>query len=593
MLRFVLPTMSVDRRFGIIASALGLLFLVLASGLLIHQWSAYTRAEYALTHFQVFRATLLAMEKVSAERGPTNSVLGEDVPLPEARAAVLRVARAESDARIAQLVGLLGLPGCDRCENERAAAQRVQATLADARANIDRVLRVPRAQRTDPALEQAVMRMVEVIPHFSPITNASTAGVLNGDASALNCMTAARLAATLREQAGLLGSRFTAALVSQRQLTEDEQFAIERTRGGIDQLGAYMRTRVQEDAALAHGAFARVNGKYFGEGLAYVARIRALASLPGGAAASTGEFAARYVPLMRPIVEFRDEALALAEEEVRLHRHAMLVRLVGAAGILSGLMCALALGVWLFRRQVIRPFAEAARVIRAIAAGGPSDDLPPNAYRGEIQELFDAVQVLKAKDLERTRLEQERQRLIAELRTMAETDSLTRLLNRRAFESRAQAAFLDRDVLAPYLALVMIDIDHFKRINDTYGHAVGDRALECMADLCRETWRKGDVVARIGGEEFAVLVGVQDRAQVLEMVERLRLRLSRAVVPVEQGAGFTMTASFGVAYAARADAPSVKSLLKRADRLLYRAKLAGRDRVEVEASALADGGPPP
>ncbi len=239
--------------------------------------------------------------------------------------------------------------------------------------------------------------------------------------------------------------------------------------------------------------------------------------------------------------------------------------------------------MWLFRRQVIQPFAEAALAIRAIAAGGPSADLPSNAYRGEIQELFDAVQVLKTNDLERTRLEQERQRLIAELRTMAETDSLTRLLNRRAFESRAQAACLYHDARAPYLALVMIDIDHFKRINDTYGHAAGDRALEHMADLCRDTWRKDDIVARIGGEEFAVLAGVRERAQALELVQCLRIRLAQASVPLERAEGFTMSASFGIAYAARADSPSIRSLLKRADRLLYQAKLAGRDRIEVEA----------
>ncbi|MFJ1251168.1 diguanylate cyclase [Cupriavidus sp. CuC1] len=583
MLRFALPTMSVDRRFGIVASTLGLLFVALTSGLLVHQWGTYARADHALSHFQVFRATLLAMEKVSAERGPTNSALGEDVPIPAQRAAALRAARAESDARIAHLLGLLESSHCDECSMEWAAAQRAHAELAAARANIDQVIRVPLAQRTDQVLEQAVVRMVEVIPQFAPITNASTKGVLDGDANALNCLMAARLAAVLREQAGLLGSRFTAALASRRNLTEAEQFAIERTRGGIDQLGALLRTRVMEDTALAHGAFVRMKRQYFGDGLAYVNRVRALASLPGGAVASTGEFAAQYVPLMRSIVEFRDEALTLAEEEVRSHRHAMLARLVGAAGILSALMCALGLGVWLFRRQVIQPFAEAARVIRAIAAGGPSADLPSNAYRGEIQELFDAVQVLKTNDLERTRLEQERQRLIAELRMMAETDSLTRLLNRRAFESRAQAACLYQDARAPYLALVMIDIDHFKRINDTYGHAAGDRALEHMADLCRDTWRKDDIVARIGGEEFAVLAGVRERAQALELVQRLRIRLAQASVPIERAEGFTMSASFGIAYAARADSTSIRSLLKRADRLLYQAKLAGRDRIEVEA----------
>ena len=77
-----------------------------------------------------------------------------------------------------------------------------------------------------------------------------------------------------------------------------------------------------------------------------------------------------------------------------------------------------------------------------------------------------------------------------QLTVMAETDSLTRLLNRRAFESRARAICLKHDAPPSPLALIMFDIDHFKKVNDTYGHATGDRALQAIADLCRETWRR-------------------------------------------------------------------------------------------------------
>lgn len=579
--------MSINRRFGVIAAVVCVLLLLLTGWLLSHQWRAYSNADRALSAFQTFRSTLLAAEKVSFERGPTNGALGEDVPMPDIRMTALRTARHDSDTHIAQLLAQLDARDCRDCGVERAAVKRAQTDLSAARSNVDRLVRVPRAKRTDAALEDAVDRMVDVIPLFASVTDASAAAVVKGDPEALNCLTVARLAAMLREQAGLLGSRFTAALASHRPLTETEQLDIERTRGGIDQLRALIAPRVQDRPALSQRAFIQMNERYFGDGLGYVARVRAFQSGTSAVTLSTGQFAERYVPLMRPVVDFRDEVLDLAQAQVRAHRNAELAVLAATVGVASALMGVLLLMVWLFREQVLRPFSEATRVIRAIATGDVAVDIPSNAYHGEIRQLFDAVHILKTNSIERTRLEQERQRLIAELRTMAETDSLTRLLNRRAFESRARAVCSGLDALEPQLALIMFDIDHFKRINDTYGHAAGDRALQCVADLCRETWRKADIVARIGGEEFAVLIGVQDRAQAVDMAQRLRDRLSAAKVLIERGDFFTMTASFGIAFARRVDSPDIASLLKRADGLLYRAKLAGRNRIEVETTGLS------
>jgi diguanylate cyclase (GGDEF)-like protein len=590
MSRTVSSSLSIGRRFSVIAAALCVLLLALTGWSLSHLWRAYADAERALSAVQTFRAVLLAAEKVSVERGPTNGVLGEDFPIPEARRVALQRARDESDLRVRQLLERLDASDDRNCCNfpaARAAVKRAQVELSAARANVDRLTRMPRSQRTDLAIEGAVDHMVEVIPQFSPIADASGAAVINGAPEALNSLVAARLAATLREQAGLLGSRFTAALASHRPLTEAEHMAIERTRGGIDQLHALIASRVQDHPALSGDAFVRMNEQYFGDGLADVARVRALASRPGGAAISTAEFAQQYVPLMRPIIEFRDEVLDLDEAQVRSHRDAALALLVGAGGAASILLGMLFLVAWLFRQQVVRPFVEATRVIRAIATGELAVEIRPHSYRGEIRQLFEALHILQANNIERSRLEQERRRLIAELRTQAETDSLTRLLNRRAFESRARAACLKPNAREPYLALVMFDIDHFKQINDTYGHAAGDRALQRVADLCRKTWRETDIVARIGGEEFAALIGVQDCAQAVGTSQRLRAMLSQTKVAVDQNDGFTVTASFGIAFATRANSPDMASLLKRADGQLYRAKLAGRDRVEVDASGLS------
>lgn len=578
--------MSIDRRFGAIAAAIGIPLVVLSGWLLSHQWRAFSEANQGLVAFQTFRGALVVMEKISFERGPTNGVLGEALPISPAAVNALDAARRASDSAIATLDAQLDASHCANCAAERRQLQQLRTELAAARANVDALARQPRAERKTAAIAGAVDQMVALVPLLDPITDEGGIGAVKGDPAAVNCIVIARLAATLREQAGLLGSRFTPALASQRALTEDEEFAIERTQGGIDRLRELMEPHVDAHPALTAGAYPTLNRVYFGDGEAYVAKVRVLARRPQGAGISTRAFALTYVPLMRPIVDFRNEVLDLSDHEIRAHREFQLELLLGTCAFAWAFLVGLVWLVWMFREHIVRPFSEAARVIRAIALGDHAIDVPSYVYRGEIRALFEAIDVLKTSDIERTKLELERYRLIGELRTMADTDSLTQLYNRRAFEIRARAACADRCVDRcapdPWLALVMFDVDHFKRINDTHGHATGDRALQKVADLCRETWRRNDIVARIGGEEFAVLVGVAKPELAIEMAHRLRDRLSTTRLTVEQGGEVRMTASFGVAFALRADEPRLEALLKRADGLLYRAKLAGRDRVEAE-----------
>ncbi|WP_454720778.1 MULTISPECIES: diguanylate cyclase [Cupriavidus] len=581
-----LPTSPLERRFALIAVILAFVLLTLSAWLFLYQWTAYANADHALGDLRIFRSILLAMEKVSAERGPSNAALGDESPLPPARADALRAARAESDRRIADLLGQLEAPACRHCLGERDAVMRARADLVRARAFIDGLLGQPRAARTGAELHRAVEGMIQVVPHFTAMADVSAARVDRGVPGALSRLLAARLAALLREQAGLLGSQLTPALGTGRPLSGDEQFAIERTRGTITQLRALLQPRVLNDPALSRGAFQRVEMQYFGAGLAYFSQVRAQASLPGDAGISTAEFAQRYVPLMAAITDFRDEVLELVQQQAGARRDARLAWLGGIVAILSAVIAFLFLGVWLFRRQVVRPFAEAASAVRAIAAGDLAAPLSPRPYRGEIRELFDAVRVLQGNSIERARLEEERRHLIARLSKMAETDALTGLFNRGAFDRRLKdaCAGAGRRADGRLLSLTIFDIDHFKRINDRYGHASGDHALRRIAALSREVWREDDIVARIGGEEFAVLARVQASHDAVDMAQRLRECLAATSLVADSGERFSLRASFGTAFAAPGKNRDAEGLMRRADLLLYQAKQGGRDRIVAETA---------
>ncbi len=164
---------------------------------------------------------------------------------------------------------------------------------------------------------------------------------------------------------------------------------------------------------------------------------------------------------------------------------------------------------------------------------------------------------------------------IARLSRLSRVDPLTGALNRRGLDL-AFPQLGDDDVVSP-LSAVMIDVDHFKRFNDTYGHATGDLVLREVAAVCGDTVREGDAVVRYGGEEFVLLLPHVDRAQAARIAERVRSAV--AMGTTIDGQRVTVTISAGVAE--RVAGESRDALLARADAALYRAKQAGRDRVEV------------
>lgn len=178
-------------------------------------------------------------------------------------------------------------------------------------------------------------------------------------------------------------------------------------------------------------------------------------------------------------------------------------------------------------------------------------------------------------------------RVEEELRALSITDSLTGIHNRRYFQDRLKIEMVRLNRTSGALSVIMLDIDHFKRINDRHGHAVGDGVLQELCKRISQRLRRSDVFCRLGGEEFMVLCPQTDGAQAYILAMELWSSLRNA--PMEPVG--IVTASFGVA-SRRVD-EGVDGLLLRADSAVYVAKQAGRDRVEICGSGLArDDGPP-
>lgn len=200
--------------------------------------------------------------------------------------------------------------------------------------------------------------------------------------------------------------------------------------------------------------------------------------------------------------------------------------------------------------------------------------------------LEEATHRIQELEIENARLAQQ----IAHLETEQGIDFLTGAKTRKAFEQQLDHSLQlirkgvteHRTGIAPLkeVSLIFVDLDHFKKINDTYGHAVGDEVLQKVSTLLMHSIRSTDIVARVGGEEFIVLLKDADEVIAARDAENFRVKI--ATMRLENHPDLTLTASFGVI--SSKDLPySVKSLYEGADEALYTAKRAGRNRVMVAA----------
>lgn len=200
-----------------------------------------------------------------------------------------------------------------------------------------------------------------------------------------------------------------------------------------------------------------------------------------------------------------------------------------------------------------------ARLIKFGAGGSISQEFTPEELYSRVSLNLDMLETL------------------GRLRDMAIRDELTRAYNRRHLLQRAEEEFERANRHSTDLSVIMIDADHFKNVNDTYGHDVGDEVLRQLTRTAEKQLRRSDLLARFGGEEFVVLAPETDLDGAVDLAERIRRSIDALRIPVDEGE-LRFTVSLGVAQATASD-QSVESTLKKADQALYQAKEQGRNRV--------------
>lgn len=278
--------------------------------------------------------------------------------------------------------------------------------------------------------------------------------------------------------------------------------------------------------------------------------------------------------------------------------------ITGAGIVLAALFSLIGMGLAHF---ISRPLAQLARSADQIRQGLSDTHLPPGglfretrqlsrsfehllddlrSHQQELvdfnasleQQISDRTQVIEVANQHLMSVLEERIKLQLQLEELASTDSLTGLLNRRAFDERAHLELKRGQRQQTPFSIVTFDIDHFKKVNDGYGHDIGDQALKHCAQTCVEQLREIDICARFGGEEFMILLPETDAEGARLTAERLRRCIAALTLETPKGT-LRFTASFGVAE--HVSGEELATTLHQADQALYAAKNSGRDRVVV------------
>lgn len=542
------------------------LSLALAAVLLVTIASHYLHAKRSHETLLLYREVLIAANVISAERGPTNAMLGGDFPSISDVAQRLVKFRTNSDEALTR-ISLLDP------DKGRSELLRTKAELVEARLKVDRLLAVPFEKRELATIREAIEGMFKAVDAIHPLINAMALET-NGEGESLadQALIGQNLF-EIRDYAGRLGSMLAPYIAKRAAITIEDQNRLQQTFGRIRQLWELTKPHLERHPSLSK-SLADVETIFFGEGMDIVNRLEQEAST-GSFSFTTRSMTDAIVPTFAPLEQVRLAYLDLMLQKAdgELHSASLWFFWVAALAVLIVFIdVVLLIGT---QRMVFEPLLKARDHIVQLADERDLDaDLPSARGGAEIDEVFRALKVLRAKLVER-------QQLTAQLRLQATTDGLTGLLNRRSFDQK----FATRDctISNSDTGLILVDIDRFKSINDRHGHAVGDIVLKSVADVLARNVRSSDVVARFGGEEFAVLIENANVELLKRVAETLREAVADTAMVIEPGRTLNVTASFGVATGNTGR--SSDDLFKAADQALYAAKSAGRNCVCLEAVA--------
>ncbi len=555
----------------IVIAASSILLATLAALPSVSNYLRYRTNAAQLTRFET---ALQSAWLVSAERGPANNVMGASTAEQDLVAA-LAAARKATDDKLSELEASFADDIRTQPELAKSLAE-TREKLAQSRNAVDQVAALPLSARSHTAMSGAISSMFKAADSVNLLRGKAARAIIKVTPYVAIDIAMTGTAGVMRDRIGRLGSYVIMGLRANRQEKLGYRAKFDAEMQSLLSLKASLTnyTAAYLSTPRLDRAFRDLETYYFGQALRYAQNTIVIA-MPS-AQPSVLEFSRNYISGMRSSDTLRD--LILAETRARLEKKQQEALIYGATSLfLAGIAVLVLLRLTsVYKTALFRPMQSVQAQIAAIAAGDLSEAQHEDRVAPEVKKMFQELDFLREQLRQKGEMENQQRALAEQLRALSETDALTGVFNRRALEKAVRSLLTGEDQCQS-LGVMIVDIDHFKSINDRYGHAMGDIALQKTAALLRGALRKNDILARYGGEEFVVVLQDVSHATATATADRLR-RLIEAQI-VDEQSGLSLTASFGVVWQEARAVNSWDELIAIADDRLYEAKRAGRNRV--------------
>ena len=537
--------------------------------LMVKSYRDYNKTNQALTEIQALQAVADLANKISRERAPANKLMSSNQQDFAKHVLELKLYRLTVDEQMKKTLEVLkhsNLPNLDL-----SLFDRLDEALTQGRQQVDAYAALPREQRNAETMDQAILKMFNAWDRSHDVLKDVIAVSEGKDTAVSNFYVQILLLADLRDQAGRAASNVMAHVAFKQPIPETNLARSLQTRKQVMYLWELIDTLQPErdkteEFKVLHQA---VYNEFLAKGLLIVERLMNESIYHRPYYLTGTQLTEAIVDKFSTVVELQNYLLKYSVEKAIIEKHKAQNILLTTVGIsLISIFAALFTMIYA-RKRVFSPLIQAREILFDLSHSSirpnPMDtkDQPANVY-----SLFTAIQQLK-------QTLQQRDALEFRLKNIAHLDSLTGVANCYALNEYIKL-LENQPTQFSETCLMVIDIDHFKQVNDVYGHLMGDQVIQFVAEKLKENIRTSDLLVRYGGDEFIVLIENVGMERALKIAEKIRSEIYEAKsVDNVRCPDLKVSISIGVAIGAT----SWMALLEKADRALFQAKEQGKNKV--------------
>ena len=537
--------------------------------LIVKSYRDYNKTNQALTEIQALQAVADLANKISRERAPANKLMSSNQQDFAQHVLELKLYRLTVDEQMKKTLEVLkhsNLPNLDL-----SLFDHLDEALTQGRQQVDAYAALPREQRNAETMDQAILKMFNAWDRSHDVLKDVIAVSEGKDTAVSNFYVQILLLADLRDQAGRAASNVMAHVAFKQPIPETNLARSLQTRKQVMYLWELIDTLQPErdkteEFKVLHQA---VYNEFLAKGLLIVERLMNESIYHRPYYLTGTQLTEAIVDKFSSVVELQKYLLKYSVEKAIIEKHKAQNILLTTVGIsLISIFAALFTMIYA-RKRVFSPLIQAREILFDLSHSSirpnPMDtkDQPANVY-----SLFTAIQQLK-------QTLQQRDALEFRLKNIAHLDSLTGVANRYALNEYIKL-LENQPTQFSETCLMVIDIDHFKQVNDVYGHLMGDQVIQFVAEKLKENIRTSDLLVRYGGDEFIVLIENVGMERALKIAEKIRSEIYEAKsVDNVRCPDLKVSISIGVAIGAT----SWMALLEKADRALFQAKEQGKNKV--------------